>query len=131
MFKRILSGTLIVLLVQLACAYPLMAADSKKDSDKTEKVRAAIFKLGTGPEARVKIKMKDNTKLEGYISEAGPDHFILVDKKTGAAVMLEYSNVRQIVGSNASRGMKIAIGVIAAITLVILVVVVAGGAKSQ
>jgi hypothetical protein len=112
MIRKVLSVLLMGLLIQLACAYPAFAnTDSKKDYERAEKVRAGIAKLGTGPDARVKIKLRDKTKLEGYVSEAGPDQFTVTDGKTGAATSVEYSQVKQAKGNNLSTGAKIAIGI--------------------
>jgi hypothetical protein len=121
MFRRILSAALIVLLVQFAGAYPLMANSSKKESDKTEKVKAGIARLGVGPEARVKVKLRDNTKLEGYVSDAGAEHFTVIEPGTGAVTNVEYSQVKQVKGNNLSKGSKIAIGIGAAVGVALLI----------
>jgi hypothetical protein len=112
MFRKILSVALAGLLIQLACAYPAFAAtDSKKDIERAEKVRNGVARLGTGPDARVKLKLKDKTKYEGYISEAGADGFSITDAKTGNTADIAYSEVKQIKGNNLSTGAKIAIGI--------------------
>jgi hypothetical protein len=121
MFRRILSAALIVLLVQVASAYPIIANGSKKASDQTGKVKAGIAKLGVGPEARVKVKLRDNIKLEGYIREAGAEHFTLIENKTGTLTSVEYSQVKQVKGNNLSKGSKIAIGIGAAVGVALLI----------
>ena len=123
MFRKALSVLLAGLIIQLACAYPAFAStDSKKDYERAEKVRAGIARLGTGPDARVKIKLRDKTKLEGYISEAGSEQFVVTDVKTGAATSVEYSQVKQVKGNNLSTGAKIAIGVGIGVGVVLLVI---------
>ena len=122
MFRKVLSVTLAFLLIQLACAYPVFAIDSKKEIERAEKVRAGVAKLGTGPETRVKIKLRDKTKLEGYISEAGEDEFSVTDTKTGATTVVAYSQVKQIKGNNLSTGAKIAIGVGIGIAATLLII---------
>lgn len=126
MLRKILSVVLVGLLIQLTAAYPAFAGtDPKKEAARAEKVRAGIFKLGTGPEARVKIKLRDKTKLEGYVSDAGEDQFTITDPKTGAVTSVEYSQVKQAKGNNLSTGAKIAIGVgigIAAALLIIFLI---------
>jgi hypothetical protein len=122
MIRKVLSVLLVGLLIQLACAYPVFAnTDAKKDYERAEKVRAGIAQLGTGPDARVKIKLRDKTKLEGYVSEAGPDQFTVTDVKTGAATSVEYSQVKQAKGNNLSTGAKIAIGVGIGVGVAILI----------
>jgi hypothetical protein len=56
MFGRVLSSGLIVLLIQLACVYPVLANNSKKEAEQTEKVKAGIARLGVGAQAGVKLK---------------------------------------------------------------------------
>jgi hypothetical protein len=122
MFRKTLSIVLAGLLIQMACAYPIFAkADSKKEIERAEKVRAGIAKLGTGPETRVKIKLRDKTKLEGYVSDAGTDQFTVTDTRTGAETSVEYSQVKQIKGNNLSTGAKIAIGVGIGVGAVLLI----------
>jgi hypothetical protein len=36
-------------------------------------VKEGIHKLGTGLDARIEVKLRDKTKLKGYVSEAGED----------------------------------------------------------
>ena len=48
-----------------------------------EKVKAGIGKLGTGTDARIEVKLRDKTKLKGYVSESVEDSFVIVDEKTG------------------------------------------------
>jgi hypothetical protein len=71
MLKRILSLLLIGSITIHSQCKP-------KRSGIHDKVKAAIAKLGTGPSAQVKITLRDNNKLKGYIKEAHEDHFVLV-----------------------------------------------------
>jgi hypothetical protein len=123
MIRKVLSVLLVGLLIQLACAYPVFAnTDSRKDFERAEKVKAGIAKLGTGPDARVKIKLRDKTKLEGYVSDAGPDQFTVTDFKSGATTSVEYLQVKQAKGNNLSTGAKIAIGVGIGVGITLLVI---------
>jgi hypothetical protein len=112
MFRKFLSLVLVGLLIQLACVDPALAGvDSKKEADQLEKVKAGVANLGTGPEARVKVKLKDGLELEGYISDSTEDRFTVTNLKTGLMNAVEYPQVRQIKGNNLSTGAKVAIGV--------------------
>jgi hypothetical protein len=126
MLKRCLSLLLAVSLIQLLNVVPAAAATkAEKEARFAGKVRASVLKLGTGESARVKIRLRDGTKLEGYVGEAGADSFTVVNSKTGAATTVAYPLVRQAQGNNLSTGAKIAIGVgIAALVLIILVATV-------
>jgi hypothetical protein len=99
-----------------------LAADAKaKEAAFTEKVKAAIAKLGTGPSAQVEIKLRDKSKLRGYIKEANEERFILVSTGTGDSTEVAYPQVKQVKGNNLSTGAKVAIGVGIAIVILILV----------
>jgi hypothetical protein len=96
-----------------------LAADAKaKEAAFTEKVKAAIAKLGTGPSAQVEIKLRDKS---GYIKEANEERFILVSTVTGDSTEVAYPQVKQVKGNNLSTGAKVAIGVGIAIVILILV----------
>ena len=107
------------LMINLACAGSATAGtEAEKVSRDTAKVKASIARLGVGPEARVEVKLRDKTKLKGYISEAGDERFIIIDAKTGAPTTVAYSNVKQMKGKKLSSGIKIAIGVVLALVVI-------------
>ena len=97
----------------------LAASARDKEAALTEKVKAAIAKLGTGPSAQAEITLRDKSKLKGYIKEANEEHFILVHQ-TGDATEVAYPQVKKVTGNNLSTGAKVAIGV--GIGIVILLV---------
>lgn len=114
MLKKILSLALAGSLMAAASARPVSAValtKAEKEARFAEKVRAGIAQLGTGTEARVEVKLRDKTKLKGYIGEAGAEQFTVVDAKTGAATVVAYPQVKQVTGNNLSKGAKIAIGI--------------------
>jgi hypothetical protein len=111
MFKKLLSALLVGLLIQLACIQPASAATNpEKDARLAEKVKAGVTGLGTGRQAVVEVKLRDKTKLKGYISEATDDYFVVVDA-TGNPTQVAYPQVKSVKGNNLSTGAKIAIGV--------------------
>ena len=123
MFKQLLSLSLVALLINLAAVTPAYAASKEeKQARFAEKVKASVMKFGTGEAARVKIKLQDKTKLTGYISAADGEGFTVIDKKTGIATTVVYSQVKSVEGHNLSTGAKIAIGagIAAAIIFIIL-----------
>jgi hypothetical protein len=58
--------------------------------------------LGTGKRARVEIKLKDNTKLKGYIGAIAEEQFTVVDPKGGTVMPVPYNQVQQIKNTNRS-----------------------------
>lgn len=122
MFKKLFSLLLVVLLINLA-GVRLAYADSKEEKQArfAEKVKASVLKLGTGEAARVKVKLRDKTKLEGYISAADEEGFIVTNPKTGMATQVAYPQVKSVKGNNLSTGAKIAIGVGIAAAVILLI----------
>jgi len=62
----------------------------------TEKMRASVLKLGVGRTSRVEIKLNDQSKVTGYISEVGQDTFTVTDFQTGSLQKLAYADVAQV-----------------------------------
>ena len=121
MLKKICSVALAALLLQAAAAPALAKSAAEKESQRVETVRAKLSRLGTGEDARVRVELRDKTRLEGYIGEAGPESFVVVNK-AGVATTVSYPQVVKAKGNNLSTGAKIAIGIGigAGITLLIL-----------
>jgi preprotein translocase subunit SecF len=121
MLKKICSAILAALLLQAAAAPAFANANPKKEAERAEKVQAQLSKLGTGRDALVRVELRDKTKLEGYVSEAGADTFTVTDAK-GNATAVPYHQVKKAQGNNLSTGAKIAIGasVAAAVVLIVL-----------
>ena len=113
MFKQLLT---LMLIVTLSCplAYGRSASTTSKvgkEARMAEKIKEGIGKLGTGNDARVVVKLRDHTKLAGFISSIEEARFIITDVKTGNSTAVSYSDVTQVKGNNLSTGAKIAIGI--------------------
>ncbi len=91
-----------------------------KEAQQAEKIKAGIAKLGVGKEARVKLKLKDKTKLSGYVSEIGDASFVVTDLKTATPTTVAYPNVAQVQGNNLSTRTKIIIGVSIVVAIIIV-----------
>lgn len=116
MFIKILSAIVMIAVVGTGSIVP--AAVSRGGDDDAEKVRGEIRKLGTGPDAQVKLELRDKTKVEGYVSEANDTDFKVVNPKSGTSTTVAYPQVRKAKGNNLSGGVKIAltIAIVAAVT---------------
>ncbi len=123
MFKKVLSLALVGFLLSVAGLRPAYAGSKEEKATRfTEEVKEGISKLGTGAEARIEVKLRNKTKLKGYVSEAGEDSFVIVNEKTGASSTVTYAQVKQVKGNNLSTAAEIAIGV-GVILLPIVIVV--------
>jgi hypothetical protein len=121
MLKKICSAILATLLLQAAAVPAFAKTNAEKDAQRAEKVRTQLSKLGTGTDARIKVELRDKTKLEGHLSEAGSDTFTVTDRE-GKSTTVPYRDVKRAQGNNFSTGAKIAIGagVAAAVVLIVL-----------
>ena len=113
MLKRVLAMTLVSLLVNAVVSVQPASAKSKsgKQAQLIERLRQGIARLGVGKEALVEVKLRDKTKLAGYIDRASEGSFVLANVKTGNSTSVAYADVTQVKGHNLSTGAKIAIGI--------------------
>jgi hypothetical protein len=111
MFNKILSLLLIAVLMNLAGITFAYAAQEDKKAGFTEQVKKGISRLGTGKATRVEVKLRDETKLKGYIKQASESSFLLAERNTDKETIVHYAQVEQIKGNNFSKGEKIALGV--------------------
>lgn len=93
MLQRTFAGILAAALVILSLG-PRPTSAQAATYATAEQARAAVS--GVGPEARVEVRLKDDTKLKGYVSESGADSFTVTDAKTGAARSVAYTDVARI-----------------------------------
>jgi hypothetical protein len=98
MFKKLLSVALTGLLLGMITAVP--ASAQSQAAGETQKVRAKVTRIGTGKRATVNVKLRDNTKLKGYIGEIAQEHFTVVDPKHGTVTPVQYEQVQQIKNTN-------------------------------
>jgi len=122
MLKRLLCLTLVASIMLVTSARLTFATEANaKEAAFTEKVKASIAKLGTGPSARVQLTLHDKTKLKGYISEANGENFVVVNEKTGVATEVAYPQVKQVKGNNLSTGAKVCIGLAVGFLVLVLI----------
>ena len=122
MFRKLVTLVLVATVMNLA-GVRLAYAESKEEKQArfAEKIKANVLKLGTGESTRVKVKLRDQAKLEAFISDAGADTFTVTDRKTGATTTVAYLQVKSVQGNNLSTGAKIAIGVGIAATIIFII----------
>ena len=129
MIKKCLSAAFIGLLLFSANLQSISAqTNTGSNAAAVAKIKANVTKRGTGEKARVNVKMRNGTKMKGFISQAGDDSFTLIDSKTKQTSILAYSDVAQVKGTGLSTTSKILIGV--GIGVAVTVVVLATGLKT-
>ena len=123
MFYKLIALTVAGALIGIILVKPVKA-DSKevKQSRVAAKVKEVIVRLGTGEVARVEVKLRDKKKLNGYISEAGENAFVVMDAKYGPTTVA-YPQVKQVRGHNLSTVAEVAIGLGIAVAVLVFLLV--------
>lgn len=122
--RKLLSIVLIGSLVFLASGGQALAQSSGQDEAKAlEKIKAKIAKLGVGEKARAQVKLRNGQKIKGHVSNAGPNDFAFVERKTGTTTTVAYADVVEVKKPGLSTGAKI--GIAAAIGVGALAVLAA------
>ncbi len=122
MFKKSLSSVLIILLLNVVGISSTYAGSKEeKEALFAARVKESVSKLGTGTDARVEVKLRNKTKLKGYISQINENNFVIVEDNTKTPTEVPYSSAKQVKGNNLSSGVKIVI--IVAIVLAIAAII--------
>jgi hypothetical protein len=99
-FKRVLAIMLTGMLMTMATGLRPINAQSFQaagpDDPRAAKGRLDVAKLGVGEKARVEVKLRDNSKLKGYIGEANEDSFTVVNSKNGSEQRIAYADVQKV-----------------------------------
>ncbi len=81
----------------LVTAFGLQRAGAQSTGDQaTEQIRTKVQKIGVGTNAKVEVKLRDNTKLRGYISESNQDSFTVFDKASGSSKTVSYADASSV-----------------------------------
>ena len=123
MFKKYLTLILTILVINLSFSTVAFAeTKAEKEAKFAQKVKTEVTKLGVGTEAKIEVKLKDGTKLKGYVSNISDENFSVTNDKTGAVTEIPYPNAKQVKGNNLNTGVKIVIiaGIFVAVLLVAL-----------
>lgn len=119
---KLLPLTVMALLLNALAAAPARAnPKEEKQAAFIKKVKTSVARLGTGEAARVEVKLRDKTKLRGYVGEANADYFTVVGA-AGLPTRVAYPQVAGVKGHNLSEGVRIAIvaGILAAAIIIAL-----------
>ena len=125
MSKKLFCISLVLLLVNVTSVRTTHATPKDgTDEQFVSRVKEKIRTLGTGPDALIEVKLRDNTRLKGYVSEAGNESFVIVDSNTHDAETIPYPQVKKVKGHNLSSGAKIAIGAGIAVGILAVLIVI-------
>ena len=104
-----------------------VVAQQKSDVPTLDQVRAKVAKIGVGEKAKATVTLKNGTKKQGYIGQAGSEDFVLRDRKTDAPTTISYGDVAKLEssrGHSTARNIALGIGIgVGALLTVILIVI--------
>ena len=110
MVKKILSFALSVLVLNAFGFNAVKAAtEQEAQTQRIEKVKEAVRKLGIGPKSKVEVKLVDDRKFKGFIKDIADDHFVVLERRSGADITVAYARVKEIKGQNGITAAKVAI----------------------
>jgi hypothetical protein len=136
--KKHLSILLSTMLLVLNVFFPAATrAQNAAQTDAAHKARTSVQRFGVNPDKRVEVKLRDKTKLKGYITAVDQDSFTLTEAKSGASQTVAYADVSEI--KKASNGWSTktwlilgAVGVGAIVTLIAVKPAICdGGAQTR
>ncbi|CAN5249451.1 MAG: hypothetical protein ACR2GW_00065 [Pyrinomonadaceae bacterium] len=126
MHRKFVTLILIVLLAQVNSAMTSTAnGQAAQEAPAVEEAKSKIARAGLGEKARVTVKLKDGTKIKGYVSQARDEEFIVRDRKTNEPTIIHYRDVAKIENNRGhSTAKAVTIGVVAGVGSVIAVLAI-------
>jgi hypothetical protein len=128
MLKKYVSLVLVLLLTNVFLVVPAQARTRTVKQEQTvEEIKIKVAKLGVGAKARATVRMKDGTKIKGYITEARDNNFVMRDRKTNEPHVINYADVAKVEknsGHSTARNLALGIGIGAGAVLGILAVII-------
>ena len=123
MLKTLLSLLVAFMLLLAAIPQPAAAGQSKSQVPTVEAVKSKIARQGIGAKAKVTIKLKNGTKVKGYVAQAEESDFVIRDRKTDAPTTIRYEDVLKVEENRGhSTARNIAIGVAVGVGAVLAII---------
>jgi hypothetical protein len=110
--KRICRCLLAIVLIQsILCADALaIRSNPPLQSPKAIRISKLIFRLGSGTDALIAVRLNDKSAVKGYVSEVGQDSFLVVDPATGESNRVAYAQINRLQGVNIDTGVQVSHG---------------------
>jgi hypothetical protein len=121
MKKRVLN---VVLALLLANVPSLAGTQAETDAQLIDKVRSKIARLGVGEKAKATLRLKDGTKVKGYISQMRETDVVMRDRQTDQPTPVLFKDIAK-VDDNRGHGTAKKVGIGIAIGAGAVLVVIA------
>ena len=74
----------------------------------SDQLRKALGALGTGEDAHVTVKLRDNTTFLGYLSQSEPTRFLVKVDQSDKVIAVSYGSVKELSAENTESGVQFA-----------------------
>jgi hypothetical protein len=71
-------------------------AQTSRDAELGAKARAKVARIGVGQNAKVEVKLRDESTIKGYVSEVQQDSFTVVERETGVSRTVAYADAADV-----------------------------------
>ena len=127
MLKTHLSWLVAVMLLLVTVTNPDVAGQSASQAGAqvptVEAVKSRVARLGVGAKAKATIRLKNGTKVKGYIAQADEEDFVMRDRKTDSPTTIRYADVLKVEENKGhSTARNIAIGVAVGVGAVLAII---------
>ena len=123
MMKTLLSLLIAVVLLSGTVSQPAQASQGNRQVPTVEAVKSKIARQGIGAKAKVTIRLKNGTKVKGYVAQAEDNDFVIRDRKTDAPTTIRYEDVLKVEENRGhSTARNIAIGVAVGVGAVLAII---------
>jgi hypothetical protein len=105
-----------------------IVAHNRTQTPSLEEVKSKVARLGVGAKAKATIRLKNGTKVKGYIAQAGEDDFVMRHRKTDAPTTIRYEDVLKVEdnkGHSTARNIGIGVAVGVGAVLAVLGILIA------
>jgi hypothetical protein len=79
------------------------------EDQQATKAKGEVQKRGVAESSRVRVTLRNQREVKGYISQIDADTFQVTDRKSGQVTTIGYQDVTRLRGGGMSSGAKIAI----------------------
>jgi biotin-(acetyl-CoA carboxylase) ligase len=115
--ERMKLVALVLVLAVTSNSMALMAGQTADTTNQTPgsknaaKIKAEVQKRGIGKQARVKVTLRNDTEVRGYVSQIDDASFQVTNLKTQGVTTVAYADVKRVRGSGLSKAASVAIGI--------------------
>ena len=96
MIKRLIVLMLMMGVLSAGVFLETAQAQTSRDAELAAKARAKVARIGVGQNAKVEVKLRDESRIKGYVSEVQQDSFTVVERETGVGRSIAYADAVEV-----------------------------------